>query len=118
VIKRYNRLKENGALKVSVQIDLAKIGYAAIIDLNIAFTTIRGLSINIVDILTKIPDVIIITKTSGDFDLQVTAVVKDLEQALGIQDEVSKIEGVTQVEASTRRIPEKWPTYEQQISTI
>jgi Lrp/AsnC family transcriptional regulator for asnA, asnC and gidA len=118
VIKRYNRLKENGVLKVLIQINLNKLGYTAILDLNISFTTIRGLSINIVDLLANIPDVIIITKISGDFDLQVTAMVKDLEQALSIQDEVSKIDGVTQIEASMRRIPEKWPTQQQQISTI
>jgi Lrp/AsnC family transcriptional regulator for asnA, asnC and gidA len=118
VIKRYNRLKENGALKVLAQINLAKIGYAAIIDLNIAFTTIRGLSINIVDLIAKIPNVIVITKISGDFDLQVTAVIKSLEHALSLQDEIAKIDGVTQIEASMRRIPEKWPTSQQQISTI
>jgi hypothetical protein len=97
---------------------LAKIGYAAIIDLNIAFTTIRSLSINIVDLIARIPDVIIITKISGDFDLQVTAVVKSLEHALNLQDEIANIDGVTQIEASMRRIPEKWPTPQQQISTI
>jgi Lrp/AsnC family transcriptional regulator, regulator for asnA, asnC and gidA len=118
IIKRYNRLKDNGVLKVLIQINLNKIGYTAILDLNIAFTTIRGLSINIVDLLAKIPDVIIVTRTSGDFDLQVTAMVKDLEQVLNIQDEISRIDGVTQIEASIRRIPEKWPTQQQQISTI
>jgi len=118
VIKRYDRLRENGVLKVLVQINLNKIGYVAILDLNIAFTTIRGISINIVDLLAKIPDVIIITKTSGDFDLQVTAMVKDLEQVLNIQDEISRIDGVTQIEASIRKIPEKWPVQQQQISTI
>jgi Lrp/AsnC family transcriptional regulator, regulator for asnA, asnC and gidA len=118
IIKRYNRLRKNGVLKVLVQINLNKIGYVAILDLNIAFTTIRGVSINIVDLLANIPDVIIITKTSGDFDLQVTAMVRDLEQVLNIQDEISRIDGVTQIEASMRKIPEKWPVQQQQMSTI
>jgi Lrp/AsnC family transcriptional regulator, regulator for asnA, asnC and gidA len=118
VIKRYNRLRKHGVLKVLVQINLNKIGYVAILDLSIAFTTIRGVSINIVDLLAKIPDVIIITKTSGDFDLQVTAMVRDLEQVLNIQDEISRIDGVTQIEASMRKIPEKWPVQQQQMSTI
>jgi Lrp/AsnC family transcriptional regulator, regulator for asnA, asnC and gidA len=118
IIKHYNRLRGNGVLKVLVQINLNKIGYVAILDLNIAFTSIRGLSINIVDLLAKIPDVIVITKTSGDFDLQISAVVKDLEQAINIQEEVSKIDGVTQIEANMRKIPDKWPTPQEQISTI
>ena len=118
VIKRYQRLRNGGAIKVSVQINTNKLGYSSILDLNIAFTTFRGLSINIVDAIAKIPNVIIITRTSGDFDLQVTAIVRDLKESFSIQDKIAQIDGVTQIEASTRKIPDSWPTPQQYISTV
>jgi DNA-binding Lrp family transcriptional regulator len=118
VLKRYYKLVENGSIKISVQIDPKKIGYTAILDFNIAFTTLRGLSDDIVESFAKIQDIIIITKTSGDYDLQLTAMIRDVEQLFAIQDQIARVHGVTQIETSSRKIPDKWPTPQQYISTI
>ena len=118
VLKRYKHLVENGAIKVSIQIDPKKIGYTSILDFNIAFTTLHGLSDDIVESFAKIPDIIIITKTSGDYDLQMTAMIRDVEQSFAIQDQIARVQGVTQIETSSRKIPDKWPTPQQYISTI
>lgn len=118
VVKRYHKLKKNGSIKVSVQINPNKIGYSSILDFNIAFTNINGFSNSVVEELAKIPDIIIITKTSGDFDLQVTAMIKDIAQSFAIQDEIARICGITKIEVSSRKIPEKWPTPQQYISTL
>lgn len=117
VIKRYYKLKNSGAIKVSIQINPNKIGYRAILDFNIAFASSGNLS-GIVVALTKIPDVIIIIKTSGDYDVQLTAMIRDLEQMYWIQDQIAKTKGVTKMEASMRKIPNQWPTPNQQISTF
>jgi len=69
-------------------------------------------------LLSRIPDVIIITKTSGDFDLQVSAMVRDIKQVFNIHEEIAHISGVTQIEASLRKAPDRWPTPQQYISTI
>jgi DNA-binding Lrp family transcriptional regulator len=118
VLKRYYKLVENRSIKVSIQIDPKKIGYTSILDFNIAFTTLQGLSDNIVEAFANIPDIIIITKTSGDYDLQLTAMIRDIEQSFVIQDQIARIHGVTQIETSSRKIPDKWPTPQQYISTI
>lgn len=118
VIRRYESLKKNGVLKVSIQINPLKLGYFSLLDLNVAFTTMRDPSIDIVDLFSKIPDVVSITRTSGDFDLQVTAMTRDLKQVFGIQEEIARISGVTQIEASLRKTPDRWPTPQQYISTI
>jgi DNA-binding Lrp family transcriptional regulator len=117
VIKRYQKLKKNNAIKVSVQINLNKIGYNAMLDFNIAFASPGNLS-GIIASLAKIPDVLIITKTSGDYDLQVTSMIRDVEQMYTIQDEIAKISGITKIEVSARKIPYKWPTNLQYISTF
>jgi DNA-binding Lrp family transcriptional regulator len=118
VVKRYHKLKENGAIKVSVQINPNVIGYGAILDFNIAFTTSESLTNTIVESLSKIPDVIIITKTSGDYDLHLTAMVRDIAHSFDIQDQISRVSGITKIEASARKIPDRWPTPQQHISTF
>jgi Lrp/AsnC family transcriptional regulator for asnA, asnC and gidA len=118
VVKRYHRLREEGAIKVSIQINPNKIGYNSILDFNIAFMNLNGFSNSVVEELAKIPDIIIITKTSGDFDLQVTAMIRDIAQSFAIQDEIARICGITKIEVSTRKIPERWPTPQQYITTL
>jgi Lrp/AsnC family transcriptional regulator for asnA, asnC and gidA len=118
VLKRYRKLVENGSIKVSIQIDPKKIGYTSIMDFNIAFTTHVGSSDDIVESFAKIPDIIIITKTSGDYDLQLTAMVRDMDGSFLIQDQIARINGVKQIESSSRKIPDKWPTPQQYITTV
>jgi Lrp/AsnC family transcriptional regulator for asnA, asnC and gidA len=118
VVKRYHRLRENGTIKVSIQINPNKIGYTSILDFNIAFTAPGGLSDTVVDSLAKIPDVIIITRTSGDYDLQLSAMIRDVSQSFAMQDQIARICGVTKIEASARKIPDRWPTPQQYISTF
>jgi DNA-binding Lrp family transcriptional regulator len=118
VVKRYRKLREKGSIKVSIQINPNKIGYASILDFNIAFTAPGGLSDTVVDSLTKIPDIIIITKTSGDYDLQLSAMIRDVPQSFALQDQIARICGITKIEASARKIPDRWPTPQQYISTF
>jgi uncharacterized linocin/CFP29 family protein len=80
--------------------------------------SLSGLSDSVVEALAKIPDVIIITKTSGDFDLQLTAVVRDINQSFALQDEIARICGITKMEVSARKVPDRWPTPQQYISTL
>jgi DNA-binding Lrp family transcriptional regulator len=118
VVKRYHRLKEKGAIKVSIQINPNKIGYKQILDFNIAFTAPGSVSNPLVESLAKIPDVIIITKTSGDYDLQLSAMIRNTAQSFEIQDQIAQISGITKIEASSRKIPERWPTPQQYMSTF
>lgn len=118
IVKRYHRLKDNGIIKVSVQINPKIIGYNSILDFNIAFTTSEGMTNTVVEALTKMPDIIIITKTSGDFDLHIAAMVRDIAQFFEMQDKITRICGITKIEASARKIPDQWPTPQQYMSTF
>jgi DNA-binding Lrp family transcriptional regulator len=118
VVKRYHKLRKKGAIKVSIQIDPNKIGYKSILDFNIAFTAAQDVSGSVVDSLARIPDVIIITKTSGDYDLQLTAMIRDVTQSFAIQDQIIRTCRVTKMETSARKIPTQWPTYKQYMSTM
>ena len=118
VIRRYHRLKERGSVKVSIQINPKKIGYSSLLDLNMAFATLGSLSDTVVESLTKIPNIIMIRRTSGDYDLLVTAMIRNISESFAIQDQIARISGVTKLEASARKIPDEWPTPQQHISTF
>jgi Lrp/AsnC family transcriptional regulator for asnA, asnC and gidA len=118
VIKRYHNLKERGSIKVSIQINPNKIGYSSILDFNIAFAVPGSLSNTVMGSLTKIPNMIIITKTSGDYDIQGTAMIRDISESFTIQDQITRINGITKLETSARKIPDIWPTPQQTISTF
>jgi Lrp/AsnC family transcriptional regulator for asnA, asnC and gidA len=118
IARRYKNLKNNGTIKVSIQIDPKKLGYCAILDINLSFATPSATSQSIVETFAKIPDMIIVTKTSGDYDLQLTAMIRDINQMFSMQDEISRISSVSKFDVSARKIPERWPTPQQYISTI
>jgi len=118
VMKRYHKLRKNNAVKASIQVNPNKLGYASILDFGISFSSAQDLSSSVVESLAKIPDVIIITKISGEHDLQVTAMIRDVQQSLAIQDEIARIRGITKMEVSARKLTTKWPTPKQYISTM
>ena len=118
VVKRYRKMRKRGSIKISIQINPNKIGYYSILDFNMAFSNLGGFTPTIVESLAKIQNIIIITKTSGEYDLQVTAMVRDITEWFAIQDKISRIHGITRMEVSARKIPDMWPTPYQYISTF
>jgi DNA-binding Lrp family transcriptional regulator len=68
--------------------------------------------------IDQIPDVISIMKTTGDYDLQVYAMIKDLEHLLKIQDSLSNIDSIAKIDMEISWILNKWPTPRQYISTF
>jgi DNA-binding Lrp family transcriptional regulator len=117
--KRYEKLKNNGALKVTIQINPYKIGYRA---LCVFFTVASNeKSFLIIEKISTIPDIISIMKTTGDYDLQIWAMVQDIDQLLSIQEEIGKIQGIAKIDSEISRLGEeweKWPSPRQYISTF
>jgi hypothetical protein len=75
----------------------------------------------VVDQISQIPDVISIMKTSGDFDLQIYAMVQNLEQFLSIKNQIGQIEGISKMELEINQFGERmarWPSPRQYISTF
>jgi Lrp/AsnC family transcriptional regulator, leucine-responsive regulatory protein len=117
--RRYEILKKNGVLKVTIQVNPVKMGYQA---LCVFFTVTSDENpLLLIEKIGKIPDVISIMKTTGDYDLQIWAMVKDLGQLLSIQDEIGKISGIRKVDMEVLGFGdqwEKWPSPRQCISTF
>lgn len=118
VARRYEKLKENGIIKVTIQFNPKKLGYHAFVSFNIILA--QSSIDTVTDTIAKIPDVTEILKLSGRFDLLVFAMVKDINQLLCIQDEIACIEGVKSVEEHVYRV-ERWeslPSPREYISTF
>ena len=65
-----------------------------------------------------IPDVISIMKTLGDYDLQVYVIVRDIDQLIGVHEEIGNIQGIAKIDIETTRMPPKWPSPRQYLSTF
>ena len=117
--KKYEKMKDNGLLKITIQIDLKKIGYNAMC---IFFIIMSGEnSLSIIQQISKIPDIISIMKTTGDYDLQIYSMVQNIDQLLFIQEQISKIQGIQKIDLELWRLSEqitKWPSPRQYISTF
>lgn len=115
LIRRYEKLTKNNFIKVSIQINPVELGYQAILDLNISLTCE---SEKIVDEISKIPGVSYIVKISGNYDLLVVALVKDCNDIIAINDEITKIPNIKRMDSTLRKIRFAWPGPRQHISTF
>ena len=116
VARRYKRLTENGTIKCTIQIDPTKIGYQAMVTLRMALSEHN--SATIIDMIVKIPDLILIIKTSGDYDMSIFIMVKDLKQMLAMQRKISTISGITRLETKVGEIGAPWPFPKEYTSTF
>jgi len=117
IIRRYEKLRKNNFIKVSIQINPLELGYQAILDLYIALTN-QSKTKEVVDKLSKIPGVAYLVKISGNYDLHVLALVKDCKDIIAINEEIVKIPYIKRMEASMRQVYPAWPNPRQHISTF
>ncbi len=116
--RRYEKLKKNGVLKVTIQFNPNKIGYRAMCVFFAA--TSQENSFVIIEKISKIPDIISIMKTTGDYDLQIWAMVKDIGELLSVQEKLGRIPGIVKMDTEIWRLDnwDKWPSPRQYISTF
>jgi DNA-binding Lrp family transcriptional regulator len=117
VKERIAALKQTGKLKVTIQIDPIRIGYLAMAVFYTSALPEEDPAL-IVDEVSRIPDVISIMKTSGDYDLQIFAMVRDIDNLLSIQEKIAKIRGIAKMDMEISRCLSKWPTPRQYMSTF
>ena len=117
VVRRYEKLKRNGNLRVVIQINPTKIGYYALAIFNVALVSQEDLSDRI-EAIAKIPDVNFILKTSGSFDFKISMLIRDLKQLIEIQEEIATMPEVTNVEMAVAKSFSVWPLQREFISTF
>jgi len=109
VISRYRTLQEKGVIRGStVVLDPKKIGYkgmaAFMIDTSpthtIATEATPPKTSSILEKVIKMANIILATKTVGDYDLLAIAVIKDVEHLISTGADIAKIPGVKDLRVS------------------
>jgi Lrp/AsnC family transcriptional regulator, regulator for asnA, asnC and gidA len=116
ISKRYAKLKQNGDLKVVIQIDPTKIGYNAFGIFNLTFSEQN--SPNHILNLTKIPDVNSVIKTSGNFDCMLSLMISNIQQLIAVQEQIASIPGLIDMQITLGRLFNVWPLPREFTSTF
>lgn len=109
IIKRYKRLQERGVIRGStVVVNPKKIGYngMTVFMINVSPTHITekdstpSESAKILETLIRMPNIILATKTVGDYDLLAIGVARDFDHLISTGDDIAKIPGVRDLQVS------------------
>ncbi len=117
VSRRFRKLKQNGTIKATIQIDPIKLGYYALAYFRLEFVSQQNLS-DIIETLAKIPDLEKIIKTSGSYDVCLFALITNIEQFIAIQDEIAAISGIRKINTVVQKITYPLPVPGSNMSTF
>jgi DNA-binding Lrp family transcriptional regulator len=93
VIQRYKKLREKLLTRSTITVDMNKLGYKAMADLYIKVTN-RSKLTEIYSQLLQIPNVIVIIRMLGDYDLYVAVALEDLSKMFEVSEQISRINGI------------------------
>jgi DNA-binding Lrp family transcriptional regulator len=108
VIQRYKKLRDNLFTSSSITVDLSKLGYKALANLYIKVSN-RSKMNEIYTQLLEIPNLIVIIRLIGTYDLYCGLVLEDFEQMFEANNKIRKINGVESTTAHLTMLPPAWP---------
>ena len=109
IIKRHKRLQERGVIRGStIVVNPKKIGYKGmtVFMINVSPTNISEKddspreSTKILQTLIRMPNIILATKTVGDYDLLAIGVARDFDHLILIGNDIARIPGVKDLQVS------------------
>jgi len=108
VIQRYKRMRENLLVRSSVTLDLNRLGYHAMADLYVKVSN-RSKMNEIYKQLLQIPNVIVIIRLFGAYDLYISAALEDFNKMFEISDRICKIPGLEKPDSFITPMLPAWP---------
>lgn len=108
VIQRYKKLRENLLTHSTVTINLYKLGYKALSNVFIKVSN-RSKMPEIYSQLLQIPNVIVIIREMGAYDLYCAIVLEDFEKLFEVYGKIIRIVGVETAEVYLTGVPPVWP---------
>ncbi len=109
VIQRYKRLRDNNLLTLStITVDLAKLGYKAMADLYIKVLN-RSKMTEIYSQLLEIPNLIVIIRLLGNYDLYAAIALEDFNKMFEVSEQISKINGLEKPDVILTPMLIAWP---------
>jgi DNA-binding Lrp family transcriptional regulator len=117
VSRKYKKLIEHKVIKPTIQLNLTKIGYNAVVSFPITFASETDPNDVMKEILA-LKDSVLLIKTSGDVDLFAYVMLRDLNQLLETQRQVSLIKGISRMDMKIFPVLVPWPAIGEYISTF
>ncbi len=108
VIQRYKKLRTNVLIRSTITLDLNKLGYHALADIYIKVSN-RSKMTSIYDQLLHIPNVIVIIRLFGSYDLYVCVALEDFNKIFEVSDRISKINGLEKPDVFITPMLPSWP---------
>ncbi len=108
VIQRYKKLRNNLFTFSSITVDLSKLGYRALANLYIKVSN-RSKMNEIYTQLLEIPNLIVIIRLIGAYDLYCGLILEDFEQMFEANEKIRKINGVESTTTLLTMLPPAWP---------
>jgi DNA-binding Lrp family transcriptional regulator len=108
VIQRYKKLRENLLTRSTVTINLNRLGYKALGGVFVKVSN-RSKMPEIYSQLLQIPNVIVIIRQMGTYDLYCAVPLEDFEKLFEVYGKILRIAGVETVEMYLTPIPPSWP---------
>jgi Lrp/AsnC family transcriptional regulator, leucine-responsive regulatory protein len=115
--RRYKKLTKEGVIVSRIQINPIKLGYSALVIFYVRIMPQNDVDDFIREIFTT-PDVFYIMKCTGDFNVGVMLMVKDMQDVLRVGDVITRIGGTKIMETVVSEITEKWPLPQTYTSTF
>jgi Lrp/AsnC family transcriptional regulator for asnA, asnC and gidA len=116
VSRRYKALVEKGFVKVCIRFNPMLLGYTGLLNVYISVTSeSKNFAI---ETISKIPDVNYLVKISGDFDLHVAVLIREIQDIYDFNEKITQIPGIRKIEADIKKLPPRWPGLRQYITTF
>ena len=108
VARKYKKLKENLFTLSTITVDLKKIGYNALGNMYATISSGSKIS-EIKSQLLEIPNVIVMIKLIGPYDLYFGVVFENFEKMFETDERIRKISGVESIMVTLGGAPRSWP---------
>ena len=108
VIQRYKKLRENLLTLSTITLDLNKLGYKALANLYIKVSNRSKMS-DICSQLLQIPNLIVIIRLIGSYDLYAAIVLEDFDKMFDANEKIRRISGIETTEVILTPMPPSWP---------
>lgn len=117
VSRKYKRLLENGVIKPTIQLNLPKLGYNALVCFPLTFASESDPN-DVMQEVLAIKNSFLLIKTSGENDLFAYIMLRDLNQLLETQTKVALIQGISKMDMKIFPVLVPWPALGEYISTF
>ena len=108
VIQRYKKLRENLLTLSTVTLDLNKLGYPALANIYLKVSNRSKMS-EIYAQLLQIPNLIVIIRFTGVYDLYCAVALENFEKMFEAYEKIRRIIGIETAEAFLVKMPPSWP---------